>query len=211
MPAYTIGTYEDLQAAIIEESGGSSDSNFAEGVRRAIYRTETRLNTLLRVQEMMVRSREEVDERWEIMPSDFLKLRAAWFIDGFDADAAEPTESGTDIPLRLVTPELIGHYSQFRGNPKTICVVGAQYRIEPRVEGDTYHVRLWYYAKVPSLSEDNPNTAILDRYPDLYLNGALSHLGAWLHGDPRLEVWNAQFLTGISEANQATTSRSYPE
>lgn len=207
--AYQIAGYEGLQAVIARQSGGSSDPEFAEGIREAIYLAESAMNTNLRVPEMMVRLRATVNERWESLPPNFLEMRQAWWVDSYDPTLDDPldadaVESGTDIPLRPTTPERIAHYSRFIGNPKAITVVGGQYRIEPRATPDTeYRVRLWYYTKVPPLSDDNPNTTILDRYPELYLNGALSQLGSWLAGDPRLEMWAGLFAQGIEAANHA--------
>jgi hypothetical protein len=201
-----IASYEALQAEISRQAGGSSDSEFAEGIRTAIDMVETELNTRLRVPEMMVRSREEVNERWEALPVGFLELRAGWFIEGFDpalTEADDQIESGTDIPLRPATPERIAHYSRYRGNPKAICVVGGQYRIEPRTEGERYFVRLWYYQAVPAVSAASPDLTILTRYPNLYVYGALTHLESWLHGDTRMASWQARFVAEIEMANQA--------
>lgn len=201
MAAFTISSYADLQDRISRRAGGSSDSNFTDAIQEAIYAAESQLNTVLRVPEMMVRSRETVNERWESLPPGFLELRASWFINDFDE--ADP-EAGTDIPLRPASPERIAWYSQFSGNPKAICVVGGQYRIEPRATPDTeYHVRLWYYKTVPPISEDAPVTALLERYPLLYLYGALANLGDWLHGDERKADWQALFEREIAAANNA--------
>lgn len=197
-----IEDYEDLQEQISLLAGGSSDSNFAAGIRLAIQRAEAEMNTRLRVPEMMVRSLETVDEKWESLPPGFIALRAAWYVE-------DPDDEDRDVPIkeRRASPERIAYLSRFTGCPKAICLLGGQYRVEPRPDDDEFKVRLLYYRTVPDLSEDDPCTAILTRYPSLYLNGALSHLDPWLVGDPRLQVWQAKFYAEIEASNAAHSRR----
>lgn len=200
--AFAITDLDDLVTRVSRRAGGSSDSEFTDAIKEAIGVTEAELNINLRVPEMMVRSREEVDERWESLPTTFLKMRQVWWVDGDDP------ETGIDTPLKWASPERIGHYSRFRGNPISYTVLGGQYRIEPRSDQETYTVRLLYYAKVPDLSEDDPNTIILNRYPHLYFYGTLSNLEGWLVGDPRIASWRTMFERGILLANRAAGTRS---
>lgn len=197
---FSIASYSDLQDRIARRAGGSSDSQFADGVREAIHLAESELNTKLRVPEMIVRSRETVNERWESAPTDFLELRQAFYVTS-DDDAL-------DVPLSVVSPERVGWLDKtVRGVPKSICFTGLQYRIAPKEPDTEYQVRLIYYGKVADLSDTNPCTVLLNRYPLLYLNGALANLEAWLVGDERLPVWRTMFERQIAEANAANGRR----
>lgn len=202
MAIFQITGLDDLVARVSQRAGGSSDPNFTTAIEEAVAICEAEMNTRLRVPEMMVRSLEVVDERWESMPSDFIQIRQVYWVNG----------SGKDIPLKRVSPELAGHYAQFRpvDGPTVYTVVGGQYRIEPRTDGEEYNVRLIYYAKVPTLfvaDSELPDTTILNRYPQLYLWGTLAGLADYLVGDERVPIWRMSFEREMLSANIAAGSR----
>lgn len=198
--AFTLASYDNLQTYVSQMAGGSSDTAFPTAIQLAIKLAETQMDLLLRVEEMIVRATDTVDEIWESVPTDprFLDLRAAFLVD----------RNGKDFPLKRTSPERIAWYDQFNNSPIAIALEGLQYRIAPRSSADSYQVRLHYYSTVPDLSADSPCTAILTRYPTLYLYGTLANLGDWLAGDERLPMWEAKFQAQIAAANAATARRA---
>jgi hypothetical protein len=193
-----ITSYTTLVERVTSNAGGSSDAGFATAIEEAIQLAEEEMNNRLRVPEMMVRSIETVNEVWESLPPTALEFRAAWLVD----------DDGNEVrPLRTWGTERIAHMARYRSTPKGICVAGGQYRIEPRSSDETYRVRLWYYAKLPDLTASSACTAVLLRYPLLYLYGALSKLGSWVLNHESFGWWNQQFDAGIERANMAAGRR----
>lgn len=55
--------------------------------------------------------------------------------------------------------------------------------------------RLTYWAKIPPLSDSNPQNWLLADQPGIYLYGALIEAAPFIRDDPRLPVWGSQYQT----------------
>jgi hypothetical protein len=61
-----------------------------------------------------------------------------------------------------------------------------------------------YLAEVSKLSDSAPTNWLLDKYPDIYLYGALLYATTYLHDDARLPIWTQAYGEAVSAANVAS-------
>jgi hypothetical protein len=183
-------TYETLQSTISRWVGGSSDTAFPDAVRDAIALAESEMNRGLRVPEMIKRASVSVDSKYANLPDDFLELLAVWRIDDDE-----------EIPLARQPMNNIAACSRLRGPPIYYGLSGLQIRFAPPATED-FTARLSYYASLPALADGGAAClAVLQRYPMLYLYGALANLEGYLVDDARIATWRSQFGQHMAAAN----------
>ena len=68
---------------------------------------------------------------------------------------------------------------------------------------------LEYWAAVPDLSDEQPNNWLLDRYPDVYLYGALLIASGYLQDDGRVPMWTQAYSESVTAANMASERSEY--
>jgi hypothetical protein len=198
-----ITNYETLQEVVARWSGGSSSTEFAEAIRDAISMVEAELDRSLRVPEMIARTRATLNETWEALPSDLVKLISVAVLEG-----VEPNQ--TERAIGQISEDMApAHAYLYRsGRPQKFALNATQIRVLPPATATAPAVlRLLYYARVPRLSADIPCYATLTAYPDLYLFGALSYLGEFVEDGDRLGRFDARFRAGIVAANRAAVTR----
>jgi hypothetical protein len=191
-----ITDYSTLQSTISRWVGGSSDTQFAESIRDAIMLAEDEMNATLRVPEMIKRASTTIDEKYENLPPDCLELINVWRV----ADDYE-------VPLGYQPTSNIVAAGRLSGLPRWYTLSGLQIRLAPLVTGESYVIRLTYYASLPNLSDANACTAVLTRYPLLYLYLSLAHMQGYLVGDERIGTWKQQAGAHLQMANRAAGRR----
>lgn len=203
-----IDTRDKLISRVRQWLGGNSTTGFTTAIGVSIVLTEADINKGfmtpdggaskgLRVPEMVKRVSFAVDEKYEVLPPDFLEALALYRL----------TSTGTEKPLGRILEDRAGQLDACRGDAKYYCVTGQQLRIAPRPETDPVNLRMIYYASVPPLDEATSCTAILRNYPGVYLYGTLAHMEGWLMNDPRIPQWKTMFHSLIKGANKAAMSR----
>ena len=66
-----------------------------------------------------------------------------------------------------------------------------------------------YLAEVSKLADQAPTNWLLDKYPDIYLYGALLAATSYLHDDQRLPIWSQAYGEAVSAANMASDRAEY--
>ena len=183
-------------------SAGSSDPNFSDAVVDAIGICESTLNRRLMTAEQIKRVVFSVTGTdWTDLPADLRAVAAVHYV----------TEAGQGKDV-LLAPATQGNIAALRdrcgSGPGWYALSGLQIAIAPAAADETYALRLIYYAAVPALSATSPCTAVLLRYPDLYLYGTLASLEGYLVNDPRIETWKGQFEAELLMANRAAARRT---
>lgn len=74
--------------------------------------------------------------------------------------------------------------------PRLYTIRGSDIVVAP-LPDDTYAYTLWYYQKIPALSDAAPTNWFLTKHPDVYLYGSLMQAAPFLHNDERISVWGA--------------------
>ena len=203
-----IDSYAELVSRVRQWLGGNSTEGFTTAIETSIELAESDMNTGflemngssanrgLRVPEMVKRVSFLSDEKYEVLPSDFLEAKAVYLLDS----------AGVERPLGRVLEDRAGQVDRCTYPPTYYCITGLQLRILPRPAEEVY-ARMIYYAVVPPLATATTCTPILKRYPNIYLYGTLAHMEGWLHNDPRIPQWKTLFHSGIKGANMAAARR----
>lgn len=204
-----IDTRDKLVSRVRQWLGGNSTEGFSTAIGVSIELTEADMNKGfmlpngdasrgLRVPEMVKRVSFASNEKYEVLPPDFLDCLAMYRL----------KTDGTEVPLGRVLEDRIGALDACRGDARYYCVTGMQLRVAPRPEdGESVNLRMIYYADVPPLDDGDSCTAILRKYPGIYLYGTLAHMEGWVMDDPRIPQWKTMFHSLIKGANKSAMSR----
>lgn len=184
-----ITTYDELQTAISTWTGDTFTAAQAEEI---IALVESRLNRLLRTQEMETRATASTSGEYLILPDDFLEQRSI--------------EIGGDKQLEFVSPAHMAGYPTESGEPCYYTVTDGQFRFHP-VPTSTYSVEVVYYKKIPALSDSNTSNWVLANHPDLYLAMCLSLAEVFGWNDPRAAGFKASAAEIINEINEQEKRR----
>jgi hypothetical protein len=203
-----IDTYDKLVSRVRQWLGGNSTEGFTTAIWTSIELAEadmnngflemngTSSNRGLRVPEMVKRVSFLSDEKYEVLPPDFLEAKAVYLLGS----------GGSERPLGRVLEDRAAAVDRCRGLPRYYCITGMQLRIVPRPTEDVF-ARMIYYARIPPLATAGACTPILAHYPTIYLYGTLAHMEGWLHNDPRIPQWKTLFHSAIKGANGAAGRR----
>lgn len=207
-----ITSYAELQSRLRSWLGNNSSEGFETALQTAVTLAESDMNygflqpdmrtafRGLRVPEMITRVSFQANEKYEVLPADFLEAVAVYLLN---------TETGDETPLSAIREDRAGLLDGRKGPTRHYCVVGNQIRLSPRPQAET-GVRLIYYANVQPLENAQSCTAVLRSYPGIYLYGSLAHMEGWLENDSRIATWKALFHSQMKAANTAASYRAGP-
>jgi hypothetical protein len=159
-----------------------AEAQIARDVRS--WRQEKRVETTL-------------DERYELLPSDFLEAKR------LELDSGEQ--------LRLIATEDMSKYRQennVAAKPRFYSIATNQFEFYPSPTGNET-LSLVYAARVPALSDEEPTNWILELYPDVYLYGALIHSAGYLQEDARSGQWAQLYGAAVSGVNMESDKARY--
>lgn len=193
-----ISNYSELKTAIADflnrDDLTSVVSNFISLAEASIARD-------LRHYSQEKRATANLNERFEVLPNDFLEMRRLQL-------------DGTD-PLRLINmdqmSDLRAKNDDLSGTPKFFCITANNIEFYPTPD-TAYTMSMLYYARLDALSDSITTNWLLQRHPDVYLYGALLHTSPYLQEDSRLAVWASLYKSAIDalnyESNKAHSSGS---
>lgn len=178
--------YTELKSLIAMTVGRSDLTN---EIIEVIKTTETELNMYLRTAELQNTAylTQEIDGSYTL-PDDFVEVIRIR-VNGDEVEQMNPQVADT----AYATP--VAYY--MLGNKLEIRVV-------PDI-GDT--VTVDYYKQVPVLSDANPTSDILERYPTLYLNGAMLYLKLLIQDLEEAQAYSERFNSLMSSVNKVNARR----
>lgn len=172
-------TYANLQASV---STWMARQDLDPQIPDFIRIVEAQLNNTpkFRVQEMIYKLQLQVTGSEISTPADYLGMRLLRLRDGAEIPWSAPSllHQGVDCDGVLRYTDL--------GNT-----------LELNAELDAVDVDLFYYQKIPSLSDTNTTNWLLDLVPNVYLYGALVAASAFLKDDPRIPIWVQQYNADV--------------
>ena len=184
----SITNYSELQTTVADFL---NRSDLTSQIKTFIQICEADLNRLLRHWRLENRATAEVDGRYSAIPVDFIEpIRLHLETD--------------EKPLELVGSlemQKLRSANTATGKPKHYCITQGEIELFPTPD-TTYNLEMYYYAKIPALSDSNTTNNILTYFPDVYLYGALIHSAPFLHEDARLQTWSALFQSALDGINQ---------
>lgn len=192
-----ITTYAELKTNIAEflnrDDVAAISSTF-------ISLAEDDLNLQLRHWRQEKRSTAEIDTQYSAIPADMLEIIRFY------------TTSGDTRPLELISQaEMLDR--KFRnlntsGQPAYYAVTAGELEVYPVPDG-TYTSELYYYSRIPALSDSNTTNWVLDYYSSAYLYGSLIHSAPYLKDDARIQVWAALYQSAIDAINTESEKAKY--
>ena len=146
------------------------------------------------------RSTAEIDTQYSAIPADFLEIIRFHIT------------SGDTKPLELISQaELLDRKRialNTSGSPSYYALTGGEIEVYPVPDG-TYTSELYYYARVPALSDSETTNWLLEYFPDVYLYGALMHSAPYLKDDARIQVWAALYQQAIDAINASSEKAKF--
>ena len=146
------------------------------------------------------RSTAEIDTQYSAIPADFLEIIRFYIT------------SGDTRPLELISQaELLDRKRlamNTTGTPSYYALTAGEIEVYPAPDA-TYTVELYYFGRVPALSDSETTNWLLQYFPDVYLYGALMHTAPYLKDDARLQVWAALYQQGIDAINASSEKAKF--
>lgn len=157
---------------------------------------ESRLQRVLRTEEMLERSTSTVTSQYILLPEDWIKARNVQRSDGW------PLEYLTPVELDKYRWEVAKGQVSTNQGPVYYSIIGEALELCPSPSAEApVTVEMLYYRRIPALSDTTPTNWLLRRCPDIYLYGSLVHTAPFLVDDARLPVWTGLFEGAVQEAN----------
>jgi hypothetical protein len=126
------------------------------------------------------------------VPADYAELKFAYI----DRSPTSPLVR-TDIKsLYDLFPDRVSS-----GIPTKISRKAGNFEFGPFPDSD-YSVKGVYYKKFTRLSGSNPDNEVLLKSAGIYLYGALKQAEPYLKNDPRLAVWENEYLKRVKKVNK---------
>lgn len=178
-----IGTYSQLQTAVLTWLDRTTDTDLTARVPDLIKLAESELNNILRVREMEATATLSPTSGLYTLPSDYLSYRNVTAL-------TNPRAS-----LEYATPEYLDwrYGDREQGSPALFTVIGGSIRLAPATPND---IELRYYKRL-NIATDTTNW-LLTNNPDIYLFGTLIQAGAYTEIDnDRLLRWRAMYQTAV--------------
>ena len=193
-----ISTYAELKTAIADFL---NRDDLTSSIPTFISLAESALNRDLRHWRQQRRVSSVADERYEQLPSDFIKAHSITISTSHGEKALE-FASMAEISRRN-----IANMGQ-AGEPVVYTMNAGQIEFVPEPD-DSYPLTMTYYASLPTLSDEETSNWMLTLYPDIYLYGALLHTAPYLADDARIQVWAALYKSAIDAATRDSEQALY--
>lgn len=186
----SITSYSELQTAVLNWLGRSSDTEIVSRVPEAVALFEAQARRALKGRVGEVRSANaSITAEYTALPSDIVKLRSVRLT------------GTTPGPVHIVPDEVLNAISDgSAGTPERCSQVGTALRVFP-VPSSAVSIEVVYTRLIP-LSVAAPSNWFLDLAPDAYLYGTLGVIGEWLSAEDT-DRWAAKALAYIDEVNKA--------
>jgi hypothetical protein len=203
-----IETYDDLLAAITDETDGqASASQLAAYIRRAEARIRRKL-AIDPVRPMMVRADITVDGEYVDSPADMVRPFGIELTDG--TDRREVVFVETENATGVYSSNSLGRdtFTAYTGGgtyPDRFTMLDGEFRFYP-VPDTTRTGTLFYYQELPAISVDNQNNWLLEAHPDAYLSAALYYAYRAMP-----DIDKAAAMKAIFEEEMAEIIEAYPK
>ena len=186
-----ITTYAELKSSIADFL---NRDDLTATVSDFITLAETNMQRQVRHWRQEKRSTATIDTQYSAIPADFLE------------DIRFYITSGTTSPLEKISQfQLIERKftaSNTAGIPRYYALTAGELEVYPRPDG-AYTAELYYYSRIPELSDSVTTNWLLDYFPDAYLYGSLMHSAPYLKEDARLTTWAALYQSAIDAINES--------
>lgn len=187
-----LGTYSDLKTSI---AGWLNRTDFTAVIPDFIALAEARFNRVIRHPEMETAGTVSATSESTALPAGFLEMRSVW------------REDSPDAPLDYFPPSHLRtmRASATNGDPTAYTIVGGNLILAPVPASET--IGLYYYTKIPALSDSATTNWLLTAHPDLYLFASLAAAEVYGWNDQRLGLLKSGADEIMEQINAAGRKR----
>jgi len=193
----SLTTYAELQTTIADFL---NRDDLTSAIPTFITLAEADMSRNLRHWRQEKRSTAEIDTQYSAIPADFMEAIRFHIT------------SGDTAPLNLISQDqmLDRRYrnADTSGQPHYYAITAGEIEVYPTPDG-TYDAELYYFSRIPALSDSNTSNWVLEYFPDAYLYGALVHSAPYLKEDPRIQVWAALLKNAIDGINRESEKSKF--
>lgn len=184
----SISTFAELKSSIADFL---NRDDLTSVIPTFIKLAEADINRNVRHWRMENRATAEVDSQYSAIPTDLLEpIRL--HIEG----KHNPLDLTNAYEIQVMRKEA----NDRTGKPTHYSFTQGEIELFPTPD-TTYNLEMYYYAKVPSLSDSQTTNVILTHEPDIYLYGSLIHSAPYLADDARTQVWASLYSNAVSATN----------
>lgn len=184
-----ITTYDELKTSVADFL---NRDDITSTIPTFISLAEANMQRKIRHWRMEKRSTAEIDTQYSAIPADFFEVIRFY------------VTSGDTKPLELISQaELLDRKRKnlnTSGSPSYYAITAGEIEVYPVPDG-TYDAELYYYSRIPALSDSNTSNWVLEYFPDVYLYGTLVHSAPYLKDDNRTQLWASLYQEAIDAIN----------
>lgn len=191
-----LSNYTELKASVAD---WLNRADLTAQIPDFIALAEARFNRDLRLNAMLKRETTTATSDYVRLPDDWLE-GVSIVVTG-DNTVSKPLTYVTNEEFnRLRLQRLTGTFRYYTIQDNNLIFL-------PATDSTLTALELFYYAKIPALSDANPSNWLLARAPDLYLYGSLAGAEMYLQNDERLPLWASAMQT-LTDSLTAESERA---
>lgn len=179
--------YDNLGNLVIAVADTLGRTDIDDAIVRFIGLAEAQISRELRHYNMQKRVSAVATDRFLPRPGDWI-----------ETIRMHVASSNTE-PLQLISRDDMmdkrAKYNDQTGTPRFYCHVESGFELFPTPSADT-DIELLYYASIDRLVGNDATNWLLDRHPDVYLYGALTHALEYVD-DSLAKQWQVMFVDAV--------------
>ena len=193
----SITSYSELKTAIADFL---NRDDLASVVPTFITLAESSIQRRIRHWRQEKRSTITLDAQYEALPADFLEA-IRFYVTSNGTNPLEPISQADMLDRKQLAQDT-------SGRPRFYAMTAGQFELYPVPDG-SYDAEIYYYSRIPALSDVAPTNWLLEYFPDVLLYGALVHSAPYLKEDARIQIWSALYQEAVDSINVSSQQAKF--
>ena len=193
----SITSYSELKTAIADFL---NRDDLASVVPTFITLAESSIQRRIRHWRQEKRSTITLDAQYEALPADFLEA-IRFYVTSNGTNPLEPISQADMLDRKQLARDT-------SGRPRFYAMTAGQFELYPVPDG-SYDAEIYYYSRIPALSDVAPTNWLLEYFPDVLLYGALVHSAPYLKEDARIQIWSALYQEAVDSINVSSQQAKF--
>ena len=193
----SITSYSELKTAIADFL---NRDDLASVVPTFITLAESSIQRRIRHWRQEKRSTITLDAQSEALPTAFLEA-IRFYVTSNGTKPLEPISQAYMLDRKQLAQDT-------SGRPRFYAMTAGQFELYPVPDG-SYDAEIYYYSRIPALSDVAPTNWLLEYFPDVLLYGALVHSAPYLKEDARIQIWSALYQEAVDSINVSSQQAKF--
>ena len=193
----SITSYSELKTAIADFL---NRDDLTSAVPTFITLAESSIQRRIRHWRQEKRSTITLDAQYEALPADFLEA-IRFYVTSNGTNPLEPISQADMLDRKQLAQDT-------SGRPRFYAMTAGQFELYPVPDG-SYDAEIYYYSRIPALSDAAPTNWLLEYFPDVLLYGALVHSAPYLKEDARIQIWSALYQEAVDSINVSSQQAKF--